>query len=1167
MILDHKYKIITGLILVSALWTAVYAQKLTLRNYLPENGLPHLMNTRIYQDASGFIWFCSSVGLTRYDGDEYLTYGKTDGFPGNGFIQLSEDSRGNLWALLSNGLAAFQVSSDGQILKLDKWDHRNGLPDERWTAFLLDEDRGVWLGSQDNGLYYMKRDTSGSLRFQMRLHVGLDQGLPGDWVRSVFRDNRGQLWIATDGGLAVIRWIDQNREMYRLFVLTPRDGLSSTSVYSIVQDLSDVIWVATEKGLARMIDVVESSGKNKFRNYTESDGLPDNRIVDLSLDRIGHLWMATPRGLARFFIGERRSDQSFSHITSYNRQQGFTEDHLTSIFIDRQNIVWMTTASGAVSKLVSERFQTFTTDEGLPEKDIGPLLETGEGIILAGTTGTVAWIRPLNDQRGNFRVKIETITLPRSGGILQDLVIQPDGKALAVTERALWSISGRHVNPVAMPAELQNRTLKTLVYDHSGQRWIGTSSGLYGLRNKKTLHYNRKNGLINETIRALFLDSYGQIWIGTQDGLAFIRKEELSKEQPRLQMMDHPELNGKPVIHLFEDRLRDLWVSTDAGLVRLLRNNTDQVQKVIAVDMTTAGFIHSTALSMTQDATGLLWILTRRGIHLFDPDNLKVRRIWMKKDGLAGQEGSSPKGILRARDGSLWIGLNGGLTRYLPRVDFEVDAKTKIILKKFFANNERRPLNQDLRLPYTTKQISVEYTALDFTAEDHLQYQVILEGHDAGWSDPSTQRKARFTNLSGGAYRLKICVFDPTVPPLQAPTLMLPVTIETHPLRQWWFYGITLALVSGVVYLLYQRRMNLIRRRQQDLEMTIHLRMQELRNQNEQIRRQQVALEQQKKQLELTIKQLTRTQNDLIHSKKMASLVQIVAGIAHELNNPLSNVSGNMHLLKEYLDSLRRLLEAYERFFQTDTAIPEKMLEDIRRLKNEIDYEFLIFDLDHMTSSMINGLNRLIRIVENLRRFSRLDEAECKEFDVNESIRNVIDLFINQYRFSLKIETHLNPVPMIHGYPQELNQAILQILLNAAQAILALREKPTDEQIPPERGGINIETAVVYLEKWSDFSASADPMTEQTVRVPVVQIRIRDDGIGIQDEHKEKIFDPFFTTRKIGEGTGLGLSVAYSIIEKHNGKIFFNSRYGEGTEFIIELPMSADEEAQDPANA
>ncbi len=265
------------------------------------------------------------------------------------------------------------------------------------------------------------------------------------------------------------------------------------------------------------------------------------------------------------------------------------------------------------------------------------------------------------------------------------------------------------------------------------------------------------------------------------------------------------------------------------------------------------------------------------------------------------------------------------------------------------------------------------------------------------------------------------------------------------------------------------------------------------------------------------IAQMTRMQEQLVHSEKMASLGQLVAGIAHEINNPVNFISANITPLKQYISDLKRLIAKYDQL----SALNAAYQAEIATVKAEIDLDFVQQDLDDLIRDVEAGAIRIKHIVQDLRNFSRLDEAECKTIDLHESLDTTLNLLGHIYENRISIHKQYGDVPLIECYAGQLNQVFMNILANAGQAI-------------ERKGNVWLTTA---------FAAGN------------VQIIIRDDGGGIPDDILPKIFDPFFTTKDVGAGTGLGLSISYGIIEKHHGQITVKSRVGEGTEFTITIPQ------------
>jgi signal transduction histidine kinase len=296
----------------------------------------------------------------------------------------------------------------------------------------------------------------------------------------------------------------------------------------------------------------------------------------------------------------------------------------------------------------------------------------------------------------------------------------------------------------------------------------------------------------------------------------------------------------------------------------------------------------------------------------------------------------------------------------------------------------------------------------------------------------------------------------------------------------------------------------------------------------------QKRLEQRTAELSETLEHLKRTQLQVVQSEKMAALGQLVAGIAHEINNPVNFIYGNLTPATEYIEELLNFVTLYRDCHPQAHPQIQAWMEDV-------DLDYIAEDLPKLVSSMKLGSDRIRQLVLSLRNFSRLDESELKFVDIHEGLDST--LLILQHRLKsrpdhrgIEVRRNYGQLPEVECYPSQLNQVFMNILSNAIDAL-------------EERDQMRGFTATRSNPSWITIETQALPNQK-------IMIRIADNGLGVEETVQEKLFEPFFTTKPIGKGTGLGLSISYQIItEKHHGKINFQSSPGQGTAFIIEIPV------------
>ncbi|MBN20422.1 MAG: histidine kinase [Bdellovibrionaceae bacterium] len=284
------------------------------------------------------------------------------------------------------------------------------------------------------------------------------------------------------------------------------------------------------------------------------------------------------------------------------------------------------------------------------------------------------------------------------------------------------------------------------------------------------------------------------------------------------------------------------------------------------------------------------------------------------------------------------------------------------------------------------------------------------------------------------------------------------------------------------------------------------------------------SIQEQLNQLNRTHKELKVAKNKLVESEKLASLGIMTAGIAHEINNPIGYVLANVTTMKDYVFSIKKLFQGVTELLEEcpNEEIKSQLHEQLKKIKKEEDFDYLIEDISSLVNETIDGANRVKEIVHGLKVFSHMDESETQEVQINDCIDSTLKVVWNELKYKVEVHRSLGELETVECNTSQINQVLMNLFVNAGHAI-------------EKKGNLWIETKMENGE---------------------ILISVRDDGSGISKEHLKEIFNPFFTTKEVGSGTGLGLSISHGIIQKYGGTIEVESKEGEGTCFKIRLPSS-----------
>jgi signal transduction histidine kinase len=574
-------------------------------------------------------------------------------------------------------------------------------------------------------------------------------------------------------------------------------------------------------------------------------------------------------------------------------------------------------------------------------------------------------------------------------------------------------------------------------------------------------------------------DGDSVLWIGTNRfGLFKYRYADDQLMQYLVTPNDTHSISNNVIVGIHPGKNETLWIGTEGGL-----NHLDQKTGRFKVYREEDGLANDIVYGVFHDARGFTWIISSVAVSRFDPASGAFRN-YDHTDGFP-DEPFQYRTLCVLEDGSALIGYQKGLVRFHPDDMNDNPHLPPVVLTGFRKLNrdylfgDNISLIREMRLSYKDYLIAFEFTALNFIHPEKNRYAYMIEGFDENWNYTGKERTAVYTNLNPGTYtfRVKASNNDGV---WNEDGLSVRIIIEPPIWKTWWAYSFYIIMTGLLLYAGFHWRSRTIRMRNKELKQKVEERTLELK----------------------------QTQAELIQTGKMASLGEMVAGLSHEINNPVTFVTGNLENIRSDI-------------------------KNILKTTNDGELKSVLSDMDQSLASSLYGARRIRDIVQNMKNFSKLDESEYKGIKIHNEIDTILDLFFNQLKdihFIRQYDSSLND-QLINCYASQINQCLRNIIINAVQAI---REAEKKKILPMGTGQVIISSAT------SDHR---------------IQLSFHDNGVGIPEEIIDKIFDPFFTTREVGVGKGLGLSEVYGIIQKHQGTITVKSELGKGTNVQLMIPM------------
>jgi signal transduction histidine kinase/ligand-binding sensor domain-containing protein len=1042
-----------------------------LRHYYPDPNdsttIGDILTYRLYEDSRGRIWIGSMDFISVYDPQNHTfqnyTYAPLTDFPmySQAFIlTISEDKKGRIYFGVNSML---DVNANHALLYFDE--KENILkPFEAAEELLVnnvfetaaDPLGNIWILCL-NGIYRI--DT---------LHK-LSNILPPSELlssneflfKALISDSLGNIWMANDK-LSLYKYNPVNQtyqswSMNELFV----ESIEEASVMELAVGPKNNIWLATNQGLVSFDPILE---KFKAFDHQSQKNSKEGQIYSMRFDPFGDLWIATSsNGMMRY------SEQTIlnSFISKSDDPTSLTSGWAYKMFEMEDGSIWVSTGGGNdfsgmnLLDFKNQQVKPFYFQQALPDlqyctaiAEIEPnkiLIDTDEGYNIFNTT---------------------------------DLSLRP----------------------ALLDAVFDTTHLFNIYSDSHQNTWYCTVDGLYRkqMNSNGYINYNLQeiegSNLISNEITNVYESKNNGLWLLSNYGLFLYHYDTDSIER----IGNDPSLgdvfSSQDINSLYEDPTGIAWVGTwKGGLSRF-----DPASRKIKTYTIEDGLPSMNIQGILADEKNhVLWLSTFEGLSRFNIEDEKFNNFSLG-DGIQGTLFADGSCLISSEGYFIFGGING-VTWFKPEDIIENSKAPLVFITDFKVGNISLNLpinhkdnlksgkNDKLNLTYTKNNISIGYTGVHYANPSKNIFAYKLENYNDDWQEVGNLRTAYYYGLPPGSYTFRVKAANSNGV-WNEEGASISFIIKPPWWKTWWAYGFYILFIIAA-FIAFDR---IQQRRVVERERRI-AREKEL---------------QQAKEIEKAYHQLKTTQSQLVHAEKMASLGELTAGIAHEIQNPLNFVNNFAELNSELIDELREEIE------KGDKREALNLTDDIAGNEQKIAH---------------HG-KRADAIVKGMLQHSRSSIKEKEPTNINALADEYLRLAYHGLRakdktFNADFKTDFDPeLPQINIIPQDIGRVLLNLVNNAFYVV--------NEKVKKSPMDYNPEVVV-----------STKRLAEK------IEIRVKDNGSGIPESILEKIFQPFFTTKPTGEGTGLGLSMSYDIITKgHNGEIKVNSMEGKGTEFIIILP-------------
>jgi signal transduction histidine kinase/ligand-binding sensor domain-containing protein len=1112
----------------------VFSQQIIFNKiqYKPEKFINGFIN--LTQDHLGYIWLTSgNAGLYRYDGTEFVNYEHNDTNSNSLASDRAEcilvDSLNVLWVgTFGMGLDRFDpVTNSFRHFRHDPKD-KSSLANDTVTALFADRLGNFWVGNYSGlDLFDNKKGTFRHYDYKRENATGISS----PHVRTIYEDHSGTLWIGcgspwADGGNdpnegGLNRFNREKGTFTRYFhdPLNP-NSLTTNKVKALFEDSKGNFWVGTTGDGLHTMDREKGTFTHYYYDSLHPQNLsrppliknPTDHITFINEDVKGGIWIGS------FYNGINRYDPVTKKITHFGNilihngdaiikqdtSSGFSENRTIQALFSADGMIWVTSYNSKTGNLL---YSANANKRSVPFIEVKG---RGGSNSFYYDSDSILWIGTDN---GLLRKNLENRTErfythdPRDSGSLSDstvfgIRVDKEKNIWVGTDRGLNRFDPKtnsfihYRNNPGVRSSLVSDSVYSMFLDHQDGLWIGTANGLDKMdkKNGQFTHYELKTwdgkspGKIINCIRE---DKDHEIWVGAEEGLFRINISNGNTIPVRIRSV---------VRSLCIDSKNIIWVGADTAnshaqyLYRFDRNSN----QLLSYADPGSGRRIKEVFDIMEDKNKNLWVSTRSAIF-----KINDKRDVLRKYGADYNvhENGLPFGDnFTAGNGKLFFGDPQGYYSFFPE-ELEDDSKPRLNFTSFQVNGSevfpsengilKQPLwkTNEIHLSHKQNNFSLEFIGINYEAIGEIKYLFKLEGYDDSWHKYGSDHRAYYYNVPPGTWTFLIKAFNAAGGSSEK---SMTIIISPPWWKTWWAYTLFGLLVIGAIWGFIYYRSQQLRKENLQLEQKVTVRT---------------------NQLNQSLEELKSTQAQLIQSEKMASLGELTAGIAHEIQNPLNFVNNFSDVNKELLAEMNE-------------EIQKGNYEEVRTIAK---------DLTDNEEKINHHGRRADAIVKGMLQHSRTSAGNKEFTDINALADEYLRLAYHGMRakdktFNASMQTDFDKsVGNVHIISQDMGRVLLNLYNNAFYAV-------------------NEKSKVSVAGYQPTVSVSTKKKNGR------LEIRVRDNGNGMPQKVLDKIFQPFFTTKPAGQGTGLGLSLSYDITKAHGGEIKVDTKEGEFTEFTIQVP-------------